>query len=197
MDFKRIEETVRGKVPVEYQAWLGEFEKFLRRLWREVRDRSGRFRLGLIINGDTEVAERARLNAYIAYLVHMGYINTTEALRHVAGGESLYTWLRFYRQVNGAHAQSRILELLLKNVPRDYWEYIPGFLAVLDELLVRRPFRRLLWPGPTYTRALVNAYYAFLVCRRVVRVRELVARGLYGGNIHRWVRKLRDAGVCG
>ena len=42
---------------------------------------------------------RAKLNAYYAYLVHKGYVSAYRLMRYkyVAGGESLYTWLRLYR----------------------------------------------------------------------------------------------------
>mgnify|MGYP001770647488 CR=1 FL=1 len=42
---------------------------------------------------------RAKLNAYYAYLVHRGYTSAYRLMKgkYVAGGESLYTWLRMYR----------------------------------------------------------------------------------------------------
>ncbi len=43
------------------------------------------------------------MNAFYAYLVHRGgYITAYKAMREklVAGGESLYTWLRMYRALS-------------------------------------------------------------------------------------------------
>ena len=45
---------------------------------------------------------RARYNAFIAYLVHRKVITSYEAIyvyRLVPGGESIYTWLRMYRDL--------------------------------------------------------------------------------------------------
>jgi len=43
------------------------------------------------------------LNSYYAYLVYKGYVTAYRLMRdkYVAGGESLYTWLRMYRKIMG------------------------------------------------------------------------------------------------
>ena len=43
----------------------------------------------------------AKLNAFYAYLVYKGYVSAYRLMRdkYVAGGESIYTWLRMYREL--------------------------------------------------------------------------------------------------
>jgi len=46
---------------------------------------------------------KAKLNSYYAYLVYRGYVSAYRLMRdkYVAGGESIYTWLRMYRKIMG------------------------------------------------------------------------------------------------
>ena len=44
---------------------------------------------------------RAKLNAFYAFLVFRGYVSAYRMMRdkYVAGGESIYTWLRMYKRL--------------------------------------------------------------------------------------------------
>ncbi|WP_243675662.1 hypothetical protein [Vulcanisaeta distributa] len=46
---------------------------------------------------------KAKLNSYYAYLVYKGYVSAYRLMKdkYVAGGESIYTWLRAYRKILG------------------------------------------------------------------------------------------------
>jgi len=46
---------------------------------------------------------KAKLNSYYAYLVYRGYVSAYRLMKdkYVAGGESIYTWLRMYRKIMG------------------------------------------------------------------------------------------------
>jgi len=57
----------------------------------------------LMAKSDKPNVIRAKLNSYYAYLVYKGYVTAYRLMRdkYVAGGESLYTWLRMYRKIMG------------------------------------------------------------------------------------------------
>ena len=204
VDFRGVEEAVLSNVPGEYQAWLGEFEEFLSLLVRRLfisglngtAGRGDLYRLGLLLHGESKEAVRARVNAYYAFLVHRGYITVTEALRHVAGAESLYTWLRFYRRLIGDGKYWRALGILMASVPREYMDHVPGFMNLLTRLGGKPPFNRLLWGGQSHAKALLNAFYAYLTCTGAIGTSDLVNHGVQPSGVEKWVSRLRSAGAC-
>ncbi|KUO80686.1 MAG: hypothetical protein RXN89_04105 [Vulcanisaeta sp.] len=57
----------------------------------------------LMAKSDKPNVIKAKLNSYYAYLVYRGYVSAYRLMKdkYVAGGESIYTWLRMYRKVIG------------------------------------------------------------------------------------------------
>lgn len=106
---KAVAEVLRGNVKAPYDAYIDEFidqlvvmvEK-LNNSDMEVRNK---FRYGIsILTSPSNKPNiiRAKINAYYAYLVYRGYVSAYSVLKNklVAGGESLYTWIRMYRSLN-------------------------------------------------------------------------------------------------
>lgn len=92
--------------PFRDEKLINEFLEFLGKLfdrwWHGDPSLRGKYAYNVAIlraNSKNNIVIRAKLNAYYAYLVHMGYVTAYMLMRdkYVAGGESLYTWLRMYR----------------------------------------------------------------------------------------------------
>jgi hypothetical protein len=106
---KAVLEVLRGSVKAPYDAYISEFIDQLMVMVEKLNNSDvetrNKFRYGLSIltspNSKPNII-RAKINAYYAYLVYRGYTSAYNILKNklVAGGESLYTWIRMYRSLN-------------------------------------------------------------------------------------------------
>ncbi|GAB6947463.1 hypothetical protein JCM16161A_15930 [Vulcanisaeta sp. JCM 16161] len=104
----RYREYLRSMVPSDYLGFIDEFMSFISELvagWNreegEVRVRHAHTLRMLLSDFGSDAGDRAKLNAFYAFLVFRGYTTAYRVLRDrlVAGGESIYTWLRLYREL--------------------------------------------------------------------------------------------------
>ena len=104
-EYRRLlEERVK-----DYGDWIREYLDFLDRLvnawWNGPVDAREKYAYHFALLQAVPRKEnviRAKLNAYYAYLVYKGYVTAYRLMKfkYVAGGESIYTWLRMYRYYN-------------------------------------------------------------------------------------------------
>ncbi len=103
-----VREVLKKNVKPPFDKYIDEFVDFLDRLYvvwnnsdRPLKEKYA-YHMAILQANSTKVnVVRARLNAFYAYLVFRGYVSAYRLLkdRVVAGGESLYTWLRLYREL--------------------------------------------------------------------------------------------------
>ncbi|MHB9301908.1 hypothetical protein [Thermofilum pendens] len=105
---KRYIDFLFVSIPPEYRKFLDEYASFIDELRRRVEgseELSGKYSVSLayLKSRSPGNAERAKLNAFYAFLVYRGYVSAYKIMKSklVAGAESLYTWLRIYREVMG------------------------------------------------------------------------------------------------
>ena len=110
----RFRDFLRSRVPEQYWDRIGEFMGFISELVAKLDGEGGVARVRyarslnvLLRDFDGGVSDRAKLNAFYAFLVFRGYASAYAILRSglVAGGESIYTWLRLYRDLMGSVGQ--------------------------------------------------------------------------------------------
>ena len=102
----RFRDFLRSRVPEQYWGRIDEFMGFISELVARLNNEGGGVRYARSLNVllrdfDGGVGDRAKLNAFYAFLVFKGYASAYAMLRSgfVAGGESIYTWLRLYRDL--------------------------------------------------------------------------------------------------
>ena len=104
----RFRDFLRSRVPEQYWGRIDEFMGFISELVARLNTESGEVRVRharslnvLLSEFDDSVGDRAKLNAFYAFLVFKGYASAYSLLKSglVAGGESIYTWLRLYRDL--------------------------------------------------------------------------------------------------
>ncbi len=105
---ENIRELLKSSIKYPYDNYLDEFIHFLEKLceiWQkcpqEVKERYA-YHLALLQADSNKLnVVRAKINAYYAYLVFRGYTTVYKLIKNkfVAGGESVYTWLRLYRDL--------------------------------------------------------------------------------------------------
>jgi len=102
-------DVLRGSVKAPYDSYISEFidqlAVMMEKLNNSDAETRNKFRYGLsILTSPSNKPNiiRAKINAYYAYLVYRGYVSAYSVLKSklVAGGESLYTWIRMYRSLN-------------------------------------------------------------------------------------------------
>ncbi len=106
----KIADVLRRNVKSPYDQHISEYIEFLERLYRvwssssESIKRKYRYHMSLLAaDSSKENIVRAKLNSFYAYLVYRGHVSAYRLMRSklVAGGESVYTWLRMYREILG------------------------------------------------------------------------------------------------
>ncbi len=103
-----VREILKKNVREPFEKYVDEFVEFLDRLYviwnnsdKRLKEKYA-YHMAILQANSTKVnIVRARLNAFYAYLVFRGYVSAYRLLKDkiVAGGESLYTWLRLYREL--------------------------------------------------------------------------------------------------
>jgi len=103
-----IREILKKHVREPFDRYIDEFIEFLDRLYvtwnnsdRGLKEKYA-YHMALLQANSTKInVVRARVNAFYAYLVFKGYVSAYRLLKDkvVAGGESIYTWLRLYREL--------------------------------------------------------------------------------------------------
>ncbi len=103
-----IREILQKNVKQPYDSHIDEFINFLEKLvnaWdSSSTNKKERYAYHIALlqatSNRTNVI-RAKLNAYYAYLVFKKYTSAYRLMKSkvVAGGESIYTWLRLYRDI--------------------------------------------------------------------------------------------------
>ncbi|GEM_PF-546385 len=114
---ENIRELLKNTIRHPYNNYLEEFVNFLEKLcetWQkcpqEIKEKYA-YHLALLQADSNKLnVIRAKINAYYAYLVFKGYTTVYRLIRNkfVAGGESIYTWLRLYRDIakySNSHTQ--------------------------------------------------------------------------------------------
>ncbi len=105
----RVGSLLERNVKDNYRQYIDEFllnlEKLYQKWSRADKELMEKYAYNITIlssNSDKPNVVRAKTNAFYAYLVYKGYITAYKAMREklVAGGESLYTWLRMYRALS-------------------------------------------------------------------------------------------------
>ncbi len=99
---KYVREQFRDKID-EYLKFLDELYE---RWWNSDEDTRSYYAYHmalLMAKSEKPNVIRAKLNAFYAYLVYKGYVSAYRLMKekYVAGGESIYTWLRMYRKILG------------------------------------------------------------------------------------------------
>ena len=107
---KNMFKHILDRVPEPLREYVFEFadflnnlvEKFLKLPPESIERHAYRMTL-LCCDSDRKNVVRAKLNAFYAFLVYRGYFSTYKLLKSklVSGGESIYTWLRMYREILG------------------------------------------------------------------------------------------------
>ena len=106
VDYYRSVLMENVREPFRDEELINEFLEFLGQLfdrWRRGEQKLKEkyaYNVALLrASSKNDLVIRAKLNAYYAYLVHMGYTTAYTLMkgRYVAGAESLYTWIRMYR----------------------------------------------------------------------------------------------------
>ena len=105
----RFREFLRSRVPGQYWGRIDEFMSFISELVSRVNAESGDARVRhartlnvLLRDFDGSVGDRAKLNAFLAFLVLKGYAAIGELDKAgLAVSGSIYIWLRFYRELLG------------------------------------------------------------------------------------------------
>lgn len=107
---EQVLEVLKKNIKSPYDQWISEFIDFLDKLYvkwnnaeRNVKEKYAYHMALLMADSDRTNVIRAKLNSYYAYLVYKGYASAYKLMKNkvVAGGESIYTWLRMYREVMG------------------------------------------------------------------------------------------------
>lgn len=103
-----VRSILKAHIKPPYDIYIDEFVNALKGIEdrlnnsdAEVRNRY-RYNLSLLMSKSSKPnIIRAKVNAYYAYLVYRGYVTAYSILKGklVAGGESLYTWIRMYRSL--------------------------------------------------------------------------------------------------
>jgi len=105
-----LRDVLLGHVKDPYKNKINEYIEFLDALmdrwWNgdvKTREYYAYHMALLMAKSDKFNVIRAKLNSYYTYLVYKGYVTAYRLMRdkYVAGGESLYTWLRMYRKIMG------------------------------------------------------------------------------------------------
>ncbi len=103
-----VEDTLKKSVKSPYDQYVQEFMKFLEDLdekwWSSDESTRNKFAYHMaLLKADSNKTNvvRAKINSYYAYLVYKGYVSAYKLMKNkvVAGGESIYTWLRMYREI--------------------------------------------------------------------------------------------------
>lgn len=103
-----LERVLRSFVKQPYDAYIEEFisqlPKIVEKLNNSDSETRNKFRYNIsILTSPSSKPNilRAKVNAYYAYLVYRGYYTAYSMIKNklVAGGESLYTWIRMYRSL--------------------------------------------------------------------------------------------------
>jgi len=99
---KNVRDPFKDKID-EYLSFL---DPLMSKLWNgDVKTREYyAYHMALLkARSDKNNVIKAKLNSYYAYLVYRGYVSAYRLMRdkYVAGGESIYTWLRMYRKIMG------------------------------------------------------------------------------------------------
>ena len=109
IDWKdKFKDVLKKNVKSPYDIHIEEFMKFIDELYEKWWNADIKLRgkyaynmnLLMALSDKTNVI-KAKLNAYYAYLVYRGYTSAYKLMKNkvVAGGESIYTWLRMYREL--------------------------------------------------------------------------------------------------
>jgi hypothetical protein len=101
-----LEKHVRDPFKDKINEYLGFLDPLMDRWWNgdaKTREYYAYHMALLKASSDKTNVIRAKLNSYYAYLVYRGYVSAYRLMKdkYVAGGESIYTWLRMYRQIMG------------------------------------------------------------------------------------------------
>lgn len=105
-----LREVLPQLVPEPYVRYVDEYVKFItditERWWSSdpaVREKYAYHFTLLYSRSNKFNTTRAKKNSFFAFLVQRGYVSSYRVMRDklVAGGESLYTWLRMYRELLG------------------------------------------------------------------------------------------------
>lgn len=103
-----IKQILKENITKPYEVHIENFLNFLERLYKaweqspqEVKEKYA-YHIALLkaVSNKLNVI-RAKINAYYAYLVYRGYVTVYKLVkdRIIAGCESVYTWLRLYRDL--------------------------------------------------------------------------------------------------
>ena len=98
-----------SRVPGQYWDRIDEFMGFISELVARVNAESGVVRVRhartlnvLLRDFDGGVGDRAKLNAFLAFLIFRGYATRGELVRSgLAVSDAIYTWLKYYRELLG------------------------------------------------------------------------------------------------
>ena len=108
-DWKEILRDVLEKnVKDPFKGYIGEYLEFIDRLynvwWNSDPKLKGDYAYHMALltaNSNKTNVIKAKINSFYAYLVYKGYVSAYRLMKdkYVAGGESIYTWLRMYRRL--------------------------------------------------------------------------------------------------
>jgi len=105
-----LSEILDANVKDNFKKHISEFIEFVERLYNvwwngdpEVRNYYAYHMALLMADSKKTNVVKAKTNSFYAYLVYKGYVSAYRLMKdkYVAGGESIYTWLRMYRKLMG------------------------------------------------------------------------------------------------
>jgi hypothetical protein len=103
-----LKDVLEKNIREEYRDKINEYIDFLSMLidkwWYGDENKREKYAYHfalLLAVSDRFNTVRAKINSFYAYLVYRGYVSAYRLMKDkcVAGGESIYTWLRMYRDL--------------------------------------------------------------------------------------------------